>query len=448
MMRASGFTILLLLTALLLAGCGNTTPVPGTTAQHVPAETEAGVEMTAMPAPVETQTTTEYATAQPTLAASDGTAIGTEASDEVQLFAVNVGKGDALILRVGDFLGLIDTGRPWAMGSVRSALERMGMVDKLDAVFITHTDNDHTGGLEWLAGDVPGAEVSVGNWYASAMYTGVKEGKHDAVKAAAKRDQEVVWLRRGDAIPLGETGAVLRVLAPATKYEDKDDNNSLVMLLESAQGRMLLTGDMELPEEAELLGFGDDLSCAVLKVANHGDDDTTSAAFASAASAQLALISTSSEQKPGTPDPGVISRLNAAGSRVLVTQEGGLGIFVTLRGGVAGAEYVDFPEMPLDGVTIAGVEASDDRITLVNSGSEAADLGDYYLYSDRGDEMFLFPRGTILAPGGRLTVGTHSTEGDYDLLWNDKKVVHRKKTDVICLYDRWGRLIDSRENGL
>lgn len=88
MMRASGFTILLLLTALLLAGCGNTTPVPGTTAQHVPAETEAGVEMTAMPAPVETQTTTEYATAQPTLAASDGTAIGTEASDEVQLFAV------------------------------------------------------------------------------------------------------------------------------------------------------------------------------------------------------------------------------------------------------------------------------------------------------------------------------------------------------------------------
>ena len=87
----------------------------------------------------------------------------------VRLFAVNVGKGDALVLKVGDWVGLIDAGKPKAMGRVKAALARLG-VEKLDAVFLTHTDNDHAGGLEWLAV----SSIPVGSWYASAMYTGVK----------------------------------------------------------------------------------------------------------------------------------------------------------------------------------------------------------------------------------------------------------------------------------
>ena len=223
-----------------------------------------------------------------------------ETGGPVQLFAVNVGKGDALVLKVGDWVGLIDAGKPKAMGRVKAALARLG-VEKLDAVFLTHTDNDHAGGLEWLAW----SSIPVGSWYASAMFTGVKAKKHPMLLAAALRGQDVQWLERGDALSLGESGARLVVLAPASLFDDKDDNNSLVMMLESAQGRMLLAGDMELPEEAELLSQGDDLRCAVLKVPNHGDDDTTSAELAKAAGAQLAVISTDSQEKPGTPDPGV-----------------------------------------------------------------------------------------------------------------------------------------------
>ena len=213
--------------------------------------------------------------------------------------------------------------------AIAASLARMG-VERLDAVFVTHTDNDHTGGLDWLAA----SDIPVGAWYASAMYTGVKEKKHPVAQAAAARGQAVQWLRRGDAVPMGDSGATLEVLAPDSLFEDKDDNNSLVMMLESPAGRMLLAGDMELPEEAELLSQGDDLGCAVLKVANHGDDDTTSAAFAKAASAQLAVISTDSQEKPDTPDPGVVSRLQAAGSQVIVTEDSGLGLAVTLSGGM------------------------------------------------------------------------------------------------------------------
>ena len=359
----------------------------------------------------------------------------------VRLFAVNVGKGDALILKAGDWVGLIDAGKPSAMGRVRAALKGLG-VEKLNAVFLTHTDNDHAGGLDWLAQ----SDMPVDNWYAPAMYTGVKEKKHPMILAAALRGQAVQWLQRGDALSL-PGGATLRVLAPASLFEDKDDNNSLVMMLESGQGKMLLTGDMELPEEAELLGQGDDLRCAVLKVPNHGDDDTTSAEFAKAASARVAVISTDSQEKPGTPDPGVVRRLEAAGTTVVVTQDAGMGLLITLEGGEATVKAVDIEAPPVSGPYIADVDPDDDTIALGNSGSANVDLSGFSLYSDKGGELYAFPEGTVLSPGATLTVGTNSTDGNYDLLWDDKKVVNKKKTDTFYLYDDYGRIVDSRDNG-
>lgn len=367
-----------------------------------------------------------------------GCAGAADAGDAVELFAVNVGKGDALLVRAGDYACLIDAGKPWAMGRVRCAMERLG-VDALDAVFLTHPDDDHAGGLAWLAE----SDIPVGAWYASGAFIEVKPKKHPIAKAAAARDQEPVWLMRGDRIPLGDSGAAFTVLAPFETFPDKDDNNSLVMLLESPQGRMLFAGDMELPLEAALLQKGDDLSCAVLKVPNHADDDTVSAAFARACTARLAVISTSTEEKPETPDPGVVARLEAAGTRCAVTQEAEIGLLVALRDGEPSLERVDAPEgAALEGVSVASVEAG--VITLANDGADA-DLTGCSLYSARSDALFPFPDGTILPAGGALSVGTPSADGDFDLLWDAKKVLNKSKADEIALYDRCGRQVDARE---
>ena len=360
----------------------------------------------------------------------------------VELFAVNVGKGDALLVRVDDCVCLIDTGKAWARGRVLAAMSAMG-VDALDAVFITHTDDDHVGGLEWLAD----SDIPVGAWYASGMFVEVKAEKHPAAKAAQARGQSVVWLTRGDAVPLGDTGAVFNVLAPSVLMQDKDDNNSLVMMLETDQGRMLFTGDMELPQEAELLSKGDDLSCAVLKAPNHGDDDTLSERFAEACAPQVAVISTDSYEKPGTPDPWVLSRLAAVGASCYVTQDSGLGIRVTLRDGAAAVAEVPVDAPLATGVVIESVKPGDDLITLRNDGA-ACDLTGWYLFSDKGEEIFPFPDGCVLEAGARVTVGTKSSpSGGYDLLWNDKKVVHKSKADTIILYDALGRSVSSLDNG-
>lgn len=433
---------LLALLCLLLAGCGKQAAPVATQAPEAAQTPEPAPGVTLAPVPVETQAPASAgfgALAVETLSYDEAAARVRADGDAVVLFAANVGKADALALRVGDWIGLVDTGYTWARGRVVKGLTLLGADtgSPLDAVFLTHTDDDHAGGLRWLSA---GAAKS---WYAPAMYTGVKADKHPLTKAVG---DAVQWLRRGDALPLGDTGATLRVLAPASQYEDKDDNNSLVMMLESDQGKILLTGDMELPEEAELLGQGDDLKCDVLKVPNHADDDTVSAEFANACAAAIAVVSTSSEEKPETPDPGVVRRLEAAGSRVVVTEDGPLGVLVTLKGGVATVNYVDFGAPELTGVTIIEVDASDDRIVLKNDSDSAVDLGGCTLFSDRGQEIFAFPDGASVAPGATLTVGTNSTEGSYDLLWDDKKVVNKKKEDNVCLYDAWGRLVDWKGN--
>ena len=258
------------------------------------------------------------------------------AQAQVELLAVNVGKGDALVVRAGDYTCLIDAGKEKAQDQLELALKALG-VEALDAVFLTHTDKDHSGGLKWLRK----SDIEIRAIYASRYHPNTSEKKHPAVKAAKKLKLQVNWLGAGDSVPLGDSGAVFRVLAPISEVPDDEDDNSLVMLLESPDGRMLLTGDMEHVEEAALLASGADLHCDVLKVANHGDSDATGAALIAACAPSVALISTSSEEKPGTPDAGVVRSLQSIGCAVYVTQDASLGIRIALDGGRVSVEHIN-----------------------------------------------------------------------------------------------------------
>lgn len=358
------------------------------------------------------------------------------AETAVTLQAVNVGKADALILRCGTSTYLIDTGTRESWGSLSRALHGQG-IDHLDGVILTHTDKDHGGGAWALAQ----SSVSIDNWYASVWYTR-KEKNHPGINAAALRGQEVIWLQQGMTLPLD--GGSMTVLGPMYEDPDKENNNSVVLLVEAVGGRMLLTGDMELPEEKHLLTAGLIPTCDVLKVGNHGESDATSQALIDAVQPKIAVISTNTAEEPDTPAPRVLRLLQ--GAEVYQTQDAEAGVLVRISGGTAQAEYMPDPELPPmpQGMQILA-KGTDDSVRLRNGGSDSIDLTDWFLYSERGGETFVFPAGTVLEAGQELTVVSLSSDGSGDFIWQEKKVWHKSKEDACVLQDSYGRVADRLE---
>ena len=193
-------------------------------------------------------------------------------------------------------------------------------------MIITHTDKDHAGGLM----DLMGSDIEIENVYASEFFN-KKKSKHPAVKALKGTGQEVIFLSAGDTLPLD--GGKLTVLRPLEWDEEKENNNSLVLLAEGGGGSILLTGDMEFPEEESLLEASMIPHADVLKVGNHGNGDATSEELIKAVSPSLAVISTNTEDKPDSPDSRVMKLLERSGVEVVVTQDTKNGVLVTLKDG-------------------------------------------------------------------------------------------------------------------
>ncbi len=259
-------------------------------------------------------------------------AVPSGAAEEMSLLVINVGKADAMLLRSGDSAYLIDTGRGRTFDTLEKALDTLN-VTHLDGVIITHTDSDHVGGLKKLLK----SGIQIDHLYTSAFYLPEEDDKeHPVLKAADKQDLAVEFLKSGDTLPL--EGGSLDVLGPIRAAADKDDNNSVVLLARAAGGTMLLTGDMEFPEESDLISAGLISPADVLKVANHGDNDATSEALINHVRPKVAVISTSTEEKASTPARRVLRLLEQWNVEVLQTQHANMGILVTIRDGEVSAE--------------------------------------------------------------------------------------------------------------
>ena len=264
------------------------------------------------------------------LLSAGGCVVTEEESPELSLYAINVGKADALLLRSGKTAYLVDTGTEDSFPVLLKALLAEG-ITTLDGVILTHTHKDHAGGLEYLLD----SEIEIGQVYASGYYN-KKEKKHPAVKALSALNREPVFLLSGDTLPLD--GGTLEVLGPLVHDEEKENNNSLVLLATGGGGTILLAGDMEFPEEETLLNAGLISHADVLKVGNHGNPDATSEAFLEAVSPKTAVFSTNTEEEPDTPAMRIMNWLNMHDVTVYQTQETENGVLITLRNGEIAAE--------------------------------------------------------------------------------------------------------------
>jgi len=259
-----------------------------------------------------------------------------QAQTDVRALFINVRKADAALIWLGNARFLVDTGHKDSYEQLVRVLDVYG-VDHLDGIIITHTDKDHVGGLKKL---LKGG-LKADRLYASALHSEKSTEDHPVYEASEKYGVPLTWLSAGDTVDAG-SGCVFHVLGPLTRDPYAENNNSLVLRLVTPEGDMLLAGDMENPEEDELIQAGLITPAPILKVGNHGEGDATGKRFAMLARPEWAIISTNTADEPDTPDAKIVKRLQQVGANIAVTQDAEVGILVVLSGGRADVQRIDW----------------------------------------------------------------------------------------------------------
>ncbi len=265
-----------------------------------------------------------------------------ESRGPVELAMIDVGQGEAILIRDGPRVALVDGGG-WRSGDLGGrilvpVLAAAG-VHRLDAVVLTHPDVDHCGGLVDVARYLPVGELWMGPGWSD----------HPCA-AELLVTPGIRWrsVSGGDERSLGRWR--LTVLHPpsgagagASARRRGRNDRSLVIAAEVFGRRVLLTGDVGSEAERRLLKAGADLRADVLKVAHHGSKTSTTPAFLRAVAPRLALISAGVANPYGHPAPAVVERLAAAGVVVLRTDRSGL---IRLRFHPGGRMAIETPGLP------------------------------------------------------------------------------------------------------
>lgn len=222
---------------------------------------------------------------------------------------LDVGQADAILIRQGDTVALVDCGLD---GRVVTALVRNN-VHHIDAVFVTHWDEDHWGGLPAVL-----EQFSVGTIAVAA------DALEDAPAEVLNRSGvEYRQVRRGDAVDIGAFCA--RVMWPFESVDGEGNEDSLVLLLSYVQEgkslRMLLTGDAELDQEREFAQEVGDID--VLKLGHHGSKVSVDGELLDVLSPELSIASAGEGNRYGHPSDACVDAVREAGGAFACTIEHG-----------------------------------------------------------------------------------------------------------------------------
>ena len=225
--------------------------------------------------------------------------------------ALDVGQGDALLLRWSRHALLIDGGGPFDLDArdfgrtrlVPKLLDR-GVL-RLDALLVTHPHPDHALGAFAVLEELP-----VGQLWRNA---GEDEGELylRLTRAAAARHVPVVPLEAGKAARWRDARLSVRSSGGRLRKLDGINNQSVVAVFERDGARALLMGDAGAPTERDLIDAGSDVSARVLKVGHHGSRTATSAQFLASVAPKAALLSCGRENRFGHPAPETLATLAA-----------------------------------------------------------------------------------------------------------------------------------------
>jgi competence protein ComEC len=243
------------------------------------------------------------------------------------LVACDVGQGDGLAVRTGRRTAIVvDSGPDPA--PMRGCLDRLGIA-AVPLLIITHFHADHVAGLVGVLQHRRVGQMWVSPLASPATLATVirREAERQGIRVSAPP--------AGTRASVGE--AVLLVLGPVDHgvaaesdasfppeegESSKENDSSLVIMVEVAGLRLLLTGDVEPPGQQAILNTGADLRADVLKIPHHGSA-RQDPEFIAAAHALVAIASAGIDNDYGHPAPRTVQLVRSLGMTLLRTDQNG-----------------------------------------------------------------------------------------------------------------------------
>jgi competence protein ComEC len=221
------------------------------------------------------------------------------APGELWFTLLDVGQGLAAVARTQHHTLVFDSGPRFSERfdtgrAVIAPYLRDSGVDNIDTLIISHGDNDHIGGAASLLAAFPPQRVL------SSVPERLPGGEHCLAGQS--------W--RWDDVEFS-------ILSP-DKITVQGNNASCVLLIKSANGNVLLTGDIEAKTEGNLTRqWNPDLDIQFLIVPHHGSKTSSTQAFIDAIDPQFALFPFGYKNRYRHPNQQVVERYRAHGSQLL-----------------------------------------------------------------------------------------------------------------------------------
>jgi len=244
---------------------------------------------------------------------------------------LDVGQGDAILVELPEGRRLLVDGGP--AGARRLDVGERVVAPylwnrpaaRVDAIAVTHSDTDHSGGLRAVL-----TRFRVGELWENGRWG---PGSEETLRAAERSGACRRTLVAGQRIWLGS--ALVTVLNPDGTLPfdepapDGENEQSLVLRLDWRGFSLLLTGDLGRPGEERVLASHAPVRALALKVGHHGSRFSSTDEFLAATRAAVAVISVGARNPFRHPTPEALGRLEAAGARIYRTDRDGAVVLET-----------------------------------------------------------------------------------------------------------------------
>lgn len=268
---------------------------------------------------------------------------------DFEITVLDIGQGDCIYLADGQGgRYLIDGGssdkKEIETYQIIPFLKYRG-VSRLDAVFVSHSDEDHISGILGLLENYGETGIEIGCLVLPDLAEESRDENYSEMEALARsRGVPVVFLHEGEQLKKGKL--MLTCLHPNESYVNSNANEgSMVLYLTYENFSALFTGDLE-GEGEELVterlarmkvAGGLPEGITLLKAAHHGSKNSTREELLEIVNPRLTLISAGRNNSYGHPHKETLERLEEQGCAVLQTPDSGA-VTVRLRGGKVSVE--------------------------------------------------------------------------------------------------------------